>query len=79
MTSVSCAKTTEPIEMLFGMWTRGAKEPCIGPSKCTGPADPPKGMDTLGAIGLLGHPRLDGSRYSQPYTLWGISNAASNY
>jgi len=27
--TVSCAKTAEPIEMPFGMLTRGAEEPCI--------------------------------------------------
>jgi len=29
--TINCAKTAEPIEMLFGMWTRVSppKEPCI--------------------------------------------------
>ena len=27
-TTASFSKTTEPIDMTFGMWTRGAKQPC---------------------------------------------------
>jgi len=29
VTTVSCAKTDEPIEMPFVVWTRRRKEPCI--------------------------------------------------
>jgi len=42
VTTVSPANTAEMIEMLFWMWTRGSKEPCIrwGP-------DPPMGKDNF--------------------------------
>jgi len=29
VTTVTCAKIREPIEMLFGVWTRGVEEPYI--------------------------------------------------
>jgi len=41
VTAMSCAKTAEPIEMLFGVRT------CVGPKNHV--LVPPRGMDILGA------------------------------
>ena len=65
--SVSCAKTAEPIEMPFGMWTRG------GPRHQDTKDSPTTGMGTLGSriktCGRYSQPIRQGAT-QQRYGLW---------
>jgi len=74
VTTVNCAKTTEPIVMSSGVWTRE------GPDNHTlgGGSDPPTGVALLGGeyMGML---RVACGRYSYRYSLGGKSDASSVY